>query len=260
MYIEFVGLPGSGKTTLRKNLLLSLRKNGESRCISIVEAFLDVSKDRIDRIFRYPLRILPRSAALKLASKLINRSRSQFEAQNFFIARHGAALKAFLVSDVHRHMSELDKQRVIGNFLSMGALWQFTNTKSMHEKVVFFEEGLVQKSFMFVDHSRCDGRDKNKIMSYLDNIPRTNLVIYVSASIQTSCRRMRSRPDGLTDRLKHASDETIKSFLKASQAHLDIVTEWLTKNSPREFVVFDSEDRLPTEFDDILDRIKKLIP
>lgn len=258
MHIEFIGLPGAGKTTLRRKLLSSLHRDGDVRCISSEEAFLQVSKENIDRILRYPLKFLPHSAALAFAKKLANRSIMQFEAQNQFLANHGAAPDAFLSSDTYGHMSNLDRQRVIGSFLSMASLWQCTNVLSMKEKVIFFEEGLVQKSFMFVDHSQSGTNEKDKILCYLENIPRSDLVIYVSASMQTSWDRMQSRPDGLTDRLKHADDETIRYFLEVSLAHLDIVTEWLTDNRRENFVVMNSENRNASEFDAIKDKVKQL--
>ena len=128
----------------------------------------------------------------------------------------------------------------------------------MKKKVIFFEEGLVQKSFMFIDHSQRDTNDKDKILCYLENIPQTDLVIYVSASMQTSWNRMLSRADGLTDRLKHADEETIGYFLKASQAHLDIVTEWLTENRQDNFIILNSENDIASEFDAIKDKVKQL--
>jgi len=260
LHIEFIGLPGAGKTTLRKRLLSSLQQDGDSRCISSEDAFLETSKDSIDWILRYPLRYLPHSIALSFSRKLTNRSRMQFEAQNQFIAGHGAALNAFLASVTCLRMSNLDRQRVIGSFLSMGALWQCTSTASTKNKVVFFEEGLVQKSFMFVDHSQRETNDKDKILRYLENIPHADLVIHVSASIQTSWSRMLSRPDGLTDRLKHADDDTIGCFLRASRAHLDVVTEWLTENRREHFVILNVENDIASEFDAIKDKVRQLKP
>ena len=260
MHIEFIGLPGAGKTTLREKILSSLQQDGEVRCISSEEAFLEVSKNNIDRIFRYPLKYMPHFAALKLTKKLDGRSVMQREAQNQFIANHGAALGAFLNSEACLYMSNLDKQRVIGSFLSMGALWKCTNITAMKEKVIIFEEGLVQKSFMFVDHSRNNTNDKDKIVEYLQNIPQAELVIYVSASTQTALSRMHARPNGLTDRLKHADEETIDYFLKASQAHLDIVIEWLAENRKGRIVTLNSEDDIRSEVGAIKDKIKNLRP
>jgi len=260
LHIEFIGLPGAGKTTLREKLLASLQEDGEVRCISSEEALLEVSKDNIDRILRYPLRYLPHSAALNFAKTLVDRSRMQFEAQNQFMASHGTALGSFLNSHTYRHMSNVDKQRVIGSFLSTGALWQCTNTRSMRNKTIFFEEGLVQKSFMFIDHSRRDANDKDKICCYLENIPHAKLVVYVFAAMQTSWDRMCSRPAGLTERLKHADDETIDNFLKAAQAHLEILAEWLTENRRDKLIIFNSEKNLASEFDAIKDKVRQLRP
>ena len=71
---------------------------------------------------------------------------------------------------------------------------------------------------------------------------------------------MLSRPDGLTDRLKHADEDTIGNFLRASQAHLDIVTEWLTENRHEHFIVWNIENTIVSKFDAIKDKVKQLRP
>ena len=69
---------------------------------------------------------------------------------------------------------------------------------------------------------------------------------------------MLGRPDGLTDRLKQADEASIGRFLKASQAHLDIVTEWLSANRQDSFIILNSEKNIASEFDAIKDRVNQL--
>jgi len=255
MRIEFIGLPGSGKTTLRRRLLDELRRDGHPQCISSEEAFLRVARQDMDRVFRLPLKILPGSTGLAVVRKLANRSLMQFEAQNRFLAHYGGALRAFLCSDTYTHMSILDRQRVIGSFLSMGSIWQCVASPMMDDETVFFEEGLVQKSFMFVDHSRPQGGEREKVGEYLENIPHSDLVIHVSASLETSWERMNGRPTGLTDRLKDAEESSIRQFLQAVGDHLGQVTGWLQEHRPGNLLVLNSELDSDDEFNALKTRI-----
>ncbi len=94
MRVEFIGLPGVGKSTLRQDLLNHLQREDKKRYLSIEEAFLQISRLHIDNIYRRPLNYLPHYLALRLSNKLMNRSLMQFEAQNRFLADKGKALGA----------------------------------------------------------------------------------------------------------------------------------------------------------------------
>ena len=50
MIVEFIGLPGSGKTTMRSRLMSSFVNVEESRYLSVERAYLEVAKDKIDPI------------------------------------------------------------------------------------------------------------------------------------------------------------------------------------------------------------------
>lgn len=138
MLVEFIGLPGSGKTTLRRDLLSRLSKIDNKKYLPIEEAFLQASRIHMDRVFRYPLKYLPRPMALKFAKKIRNRSLRQFDAQNRFISGNGKALEAFLSSTTYDNMSLNDRKIVIGSFLEMGSLWECSKEICSDNKVVFF--------------------------------------------------------------------------------------------------------------------------
>ena len=80
LHIEFIDLPGVGKSTLRRDLLRRLHRTDKKFFQSIEEALLQVSKLDIDNFFRGPLIYLPASLALKLSNKLANRSLMQINA------------------------------------------------------------------------------------------------------------------------------------------------------------------------------------
>jgi thymidylate kinase len=100
---------------------------------------------------------------------------------------------------------------------------------------------LVQKSFMFVDHSNVDGETAD-LVRYLENIPLPDLVIHVRASTSESLERMTGRADGLTQRLKQADASTIRLFLDKAERHLELLSGWLAKNHPDRLLTIDNHE------------------
>ena len=258
MRVEFIGLPGAGKSTLRRNLLYHLQREDKKQYLSTEEAFLQVSRSHIDNIYRRALNILPHRLALRASNRLMNRSLMQFEAQNRFLAEYGKALEAFFTSNVYLNMSPKDRKLVIGSFLEMGSLWQCIKESLNNEAIVFFEEGFVQKSFLFVDQSTGSMIENEKLCSYLENIPIPDVVIYITANIETCHRRMIGRPEGLTERLKEADKNKITSFLTNAQNHLEFVAEWLSDNYGEIIIEVNGEKGLEEISPIILKKIQQL--
>lgn len=259
MRVEFIGLPGVGKSTLRQDLLNNLQRVDKNRYLSTEEAFLQVSRLHLDGIYRRPLNYLPHYMALRVTNKLMNRSLMQFEAQNRFLADKGKALEAYFTSNAYSNMSLKDRTNVISSFLEIGSLWQSINGRLPDEAVVFFEEGFVQKSFMFVDQSNGSLIEKEKLCSYLENIPLPDVVIYITANIETCQRRMMDRPEGLTARLKSADKNKITNFLSTAQNHLKFVAEWLSDNCGEIIIEVNSEKELGEVSPIIINKIQRMM-
>lgn len=259
MHVEFIGLPGAGKTSIRRVLLQSFSEKGDGRFISVEEAFYRACRRHLDRPLRLPAQLLPGPLARRYVKKLVGRSLMQSDAQNAFLAAYGEALVPFLASQTYAQMSSLDRQRVIGSFLATGAMWQLASLDDQRGNVAVFEEGLVQKSFMFVDHASAAGADEAAVHGYLGSIPVPALVIFVSASVETCLSRMRRRPDGLTDRLRHADDDAVHRFLDNAERHLHTVERWFARNAQDTLVVFDSETRGLDNIGSLVDALEAVV-
>jgi len=226
--IEFMGLPGSGKTTVRRLLLEKLISKGLPSQ-SAEEAFYWVMRSKGDKLIRTTLKLLPHNLGLKTAEYFHGRSLFQTECQNAFLAQYGQSLYAYLGSPVFEGMSLADRQNVIGNYLAMGSLWQMLNQET--GAAILFEEGFIQKSLMFVDHnSQGSEACHSHVTHYFDNIPLPTLAISIKTSTCNSYQRMKSREDGLTNRLKSCDSSTIEAFLKMTEKHLENITPILNKS------------------------------
>jgi thymidylate kinase len=238
--VEFIGLPGSGKSTLMNQLFAAPRAR-EVRYLPETAAFLMVARRRFERVFRIPLKLLPHHSAMQVSSKLWWRSWRRWESQVSFLAKHGAALGAFTSSGVHEAMSTVDRSRVIEHFLDAAAVREFLDDPQLADRIVLFGEGLVQKSFMFVDHSEVVV-ETSDLVRYLEKIPLPNLVIHLRVPASVSFERMSGRASGLTQRLRGTDAATTRRFLDKAALHLDLLSEWFARNHPDRILTIDNQE------------------
>ena len=257
--VEFIGLPGAGKSHIKRNLVAALKLTDKERYITAEEAFLQVSKTKIDRIYRFILRILPRSIGLKFSEKLINRSYMQYDAQNRFLARWGKSFEIFLSSPVFDKMTIDDREIRISVFLNRGAIFECINGSIPGNRVVFFDELFVQKSFIFVSHLINCNTKESVLYSYLEHIPLPDMVIHVKADINTCYDRMLSRERGVIRILKGSGKEDILDFLKIADEHMNSIVHWLKNRRNIILLEIDNENELVDKsVKDLEDKIRAI--
>lgn len=257
IHIEFMGPPGAGKTTIRRQLVERLKKVNRFRYMTSEEAFLLVARHKIDRFYRIILNILPRSIAINFVSKVRNRSIFQFEAQNSFLAQHGETLSSFISSDDYHALLPEDRQIVIGGFLEIAAFYQAVSKQINPGTYVFNEEGFVQKAMMFVSQNGREGSNNENLFRYLSHIPHPDWLIYVKADQNACLERMKLRADGLTQRLKGKENKIILEFLKNSEIRLEQIIGWMRENSPTKIVQVDNNVAIEYNVQKLMDIITR---
>lgn len=250
MRIELIGLPGAGKSHIQKYLVKALKLSDKKRFMSPDEAFLQISKNKIDRVYRFILNCLPHSMGLIFSQKLINRSYMQYEAQNRFLAKWGKAFETYLSSPVFDQMTVEDREIRISVFLNTGAIYECINSTIPEDKIVLFDELFVQKSFIFVSHLIDCNIDESGLYRYLENIPLSDIVIHVKADINTCYDRMLSRERGVIQILKGSGQEDIMKFFKTAEVYINTIVNWL---SNRKNIIL-----LEIDNDEVDEAIKKL--
>jgi hypothetical protein len=236
--VEFIGLPGSGKTTLLSHLFADAPEKAV-RYLREEAALLMVARRRFDRPLRIPLQLMPHGLAMKVCPRFWWKCRQRSMCLVSFLAKYGAALGAFTSSGIYDAMSTVDRSRVIEHFLDTAATREFLDDAQLANRIVLFGEGLVQKSFMFVDHSDV-AVETADVVRYLDKIPLPDLVIHLRVSPGVSFERLTGRASGLTQRLKGADAPTIRRFLDKAARHVDLLSEWFAKNHPERMLTIDN--------------------
>lgn len=254
LVVEFIGLPGSGKTTLRQKFMAGLAPAQAARYLTEEAALMVVARRNIDAVFRAPLKLLPPGLSRRFLWTAWWRSSQRWTCTNRFLARHGAALGAFTLSPVYHAMSTLDRFRVIESFLETGAIHEFLDDSVLARHVVLFGEGLVQKSFMFVDRSETAGRETD-VVRYLGGIPLPDLLINVRVSAEQAFGRMAGRASGLTQRLKSSDKETVQRFLGKAARHLDLLSGWFAANYPARMLTIENHCGIESAVDVMRERL-----
>lgn len=250
MYIEFIGAPGAGKSTICAAVVERLCAIDDKKYLNASEAFRMVSTQHMDSLYRYPLRCLPKHLSAKLSRYLGNRSLMQYEAQNRYLASFGPSLQAYLSSPCYEKMSNDDRCSVIGHFMEAASTRECISAFLPKHHTVIFDESLLQKTFMFVDHAS-DVSETSFLHRYLEGIPQSDLAIFVDAEVNTCQQRMLERPRGLTGRLKRADSEAIVQFIGKSRQHVSVVKRWMQQNSGAKIIEITSDQSVALSADKI---------
>lgn len=252
--IEFTGMPGAGKSTIQCELVNRMQLLGRGTYLTAHDAFLCVARAKGDMPFRTLLNLLPWPLAKRFVDSVFNRTRMEFHAQNRFLSRHGLALKAFLESKAFCAMPEIERMELIDAFLQVGTLTVLVQEYLPKSSVVFLDEGLIQKSLMFISrHS--EALEDDLVRIYLDAIPIPSILVNVSADFNTCKQRMMTRPKGLTKRLGRMPEAEVDSFLERIYEHLEKSKKYM--HSRAELTVLELDSRQP--LNDVVSMLATLI-
>ncbi|MEZ4825147.1 MAG: hypothetical protein R3C61_02465 [Bacteroidia bacterium] len=217
--IEFLGLPGSGKTTLVPFINSAMAENGQSvfsrQDVRLLHVCGGIKKYRIAK----KLPSLVRRGLVKVFFK-INHTESYYAEK--FIEKY-PDLVAFVLKNSSRNgITEKVRRRSIHWFLSLGAIYQLAEETMPPDSYLLLDEGFCQKVLNLFVSVNDDTRFK-KVQKYLHMIPRPDIVLYINTDESTAFERMKSR--GPIKRLLNASDEELKLFLSRAKEGMDFSLE-----------------------------------
>jgi thymidylate kinase len=255
-FVEFVGTPGSGKSTLMAAVVAQLRKKRGDLFLTADDALFDAARHGIDPVFKIPLTLLPRPVAKAFFTKIGNRSYWQLDGQGRFLAKNDRIFRDILDSEPFRSLSLAEKEIVLSGFQQAGGAYECIRQCSTQEQYIFFDEGLLQKSMMFVAPLAAT-RDAAALNRYLAAVPLPDIAVVLDLD-QKRCReRMRGRSKGLIRRLQGDSPDAIEAFLNNAVRHWQSIVDWLENESATRVVTLSSAARIEMTTTAVVDYILK---
>lgn len=185
MHIEFIGLPGSGKTTLSNltNRFLERKLNynpasSKLRKKAILEFFR--RKQKLSYIPAYLLDLVT-------GRRLLNRFAAE-ELIASFLAKNGEMV------------AELARMRLFNNtsqirfFLNLVADYELINGFCKQPIVSVFDQGFFHTLFALL--SRTSIQDSIEVEQIITTFPRIDLLFVIETSVRVCIERMKKRPEG----------------------------------------------------------------
>ena len=210
--IEFLGIPGSGKSTLRTGLVSRLEAEGV-RGRAFDDALSDaLSKgigDRLDPL----MKLAAGAAPSRLSGSFFFRSRVAFKALAGFMERRPQAVSAVLDAQERRAEFEYRPDLVIEWYLHMVARYEVIQSTLDESTLVIMDEGFSQRAVSVFGH-RFGEDDHQDLERYLAAVPAPELLIRLILDPRDAADRLQGDDRLATIRLEGQSVEAHTRFLE----------------------------------------------
>lgn len=203
MIVEFMGLPGSGKTRLHRVARKVIEDGGYS-VWDPDEIWNSIRKHK----GKFDTNAITRT--LKLATRMALELFAQLPQFLRFCFRHFTFVFGIFWIAL-RNANNIRSRFLLVKYLLID-ICQYADIRDHNgeEKIVLIDEGFMQHIFTNLVQTS-HNTDIQKVRWYIENAPLPDLLIYVPATPEICLQRMRKR--GLPHRLQHESIDTLRALL-----------------------------------------------
>lgn len=219
MIVEFVGLPGAGKSTLRDAARTILLELGLSAMLA--------REARIHCFGRsHPGRLIGIASPSAKRERLLDAAvRRLLKLYRVPFCLHNRALTRHVFSELWRRpLSTRDRRKVLRFFLRDGAFHHYFGNHLSPEEALVLSEGLVHRATS-IHTSASQEPDDPWIAKYSRLLPRSDLVISVRAPVAVCAKRVVAR--GVYRR--YIGDDLYR-FLLNSARTIDVAVDTIRKS------------------------------
>jgi thymidylate kinase len=209
LIVEFIGTPGSGKTTLSTELVALLRQRG-------IEAatILGAARDHAGRtppgraIERFAPPSVRRSLLWQLFCLLGTVYAFGFTRDHFALTRH------VVRAQLGRAIRGRTLAHILFWFFQLGGRYRFLTATAMPCRTLVLDDGFLHRS-VHLAASHAEEPDAEWVASYVDLLPRPDLVILTIAGRDQCERRVRER--GVWNHSRQLSAEQLSRYLSNAE-------------------------------------------
>jgi thymidylate kinase len=209
LVVEFLGMPGSGKTTLAAALVALLEERGTAAATIVGAARARVRRTRVGRIAaRLPFRRLRRFVLWQLFYLFGAVDGLRFGAE------HGALMRHALDTQRRRHDRIRTRAHVLYWFFHLCGRYRFLVVTSGPREVLVLCDGFLQRS-VHLHASPVDPPDAEQVGAYVDLVPAPDFVVRLIVDRAICERRVRAR--GIWPHLRHLDAPALSRFLEHAE-------------------------------------------
>lgn len=186
-HIDWLGLPGSGKSTLRSSTSIWAAKVAPTLSTNeVVTRYLKGhSSDPVWRTFG---RVVPAGLLRRFAQPAFVRSTDHFTGIRDFMQQHPDLIGVVLASSHRRSRFEPRVDSLLGWWLHLAAVYAIAE-RLPGDPMVLFDEGFTNRAISLFGY-RFGDADEDDLARYMRSIPRPSAVVYMATPVGTCVERM----------------------------------------------------------------------
>jgi adenylate kinase family enzyme len=222
--VELLGAPGSGKTTLARELTRSL-----PGAVSLEKAVrLTLGAHGEDKLARAVARVT-RSEGGRIWKAVYGRSTDRFSALVRFLAANPGALATFLSAQQSRVGRDRRQDLVLGWTLNLMARYQLAVEGGGGDWLVV-DEGFAQRGVALFAHGY-HASERSALDAYLASVPRAEAVVALDVPLEVCADRLDHR--GWSERVRDLDPAGRRRFLETANDVMKSVADHLESDGTR---------------------------
>lgn len=199
-YIEFLGLPGSGKTALAGELC-SFLKNRGFKAFQLEQALYYAMRRRSHYYsVRCPIKYCGYERGKRWLYELVRQPRFSYDPLNRFLGQN--EVMAETLGCVLKRSNKDGWPLLVKWLVQLYSSYQLIQDNLKHDEVLVIDEGFCNRALSIFGYTH-DAVDHARIQTYAEHVPAPDAVICVNASLEKREQRLAAR--GFPLRLKTLS-------------------------------------------------------
>ena len=218
MIVEFIGAPGSGKTTVLPMVIEALQERG-IRARSVVEAARPYAQRT--PLGQFVCRLAPPSLHGPLLWQVFYHQSSLFMLK--FAVKHPRLIWQVLVSQKRRPIAAKTRQRrVLFWFFRLVGYYEFLTTHTRPNEALLFDEGFIHRVVQ-LNASHVEAPDSGQVFAYVDLLPRPDLVIHTQARSEVCEQRIYCR--GIWEHFRSNRPAEVAQYVANAHLVVDLAVD-----------------------------------